>query len=341
LGNYPTVFDLPNIERRIKEIEDEQGQPDFWQQPQRAKELMTELSEKKDEAGWAQALGLKLKEVQEFVELATSDTALLKETEQAVQELAWQVKQKERELRWQGLHDKSGAIITIQAGAGGTDAQDWAEMLERMYLRLCERKNWRVRLIDRSASEEAGIKHTTFAVDGKYVYGLLQTEHGVHRLVRQSPFNADKLRQTSFARVEVVPQLTPQEELELQPEELRIDTFRSGGAGGQHVNKTSSAVRITHLPTGLVVKSQQERSQGQNKAQALGLLQAKLRALMDSQRVAEISKLKGITKEAAWGNQIRSYVLHPYKLVKDHRTQVQTTDTEAVLGGDLTPFLPE
>jgi peptide chain release factor 2 len=242
-------------------------------------------------------------------------------------------------LRFDGPHDRAEAVITIQAGAGGTDAQDWAEMLERMYLRWAEAMSRPTRLLARSVGEEAGIKHTTFEVSGKFAYGLLRGEHGVHRLVRQSPFNADSLRQTSFARVEVLPRLSAAEAPVIDDKDLKIDTFRASGAGGQHVNKTSSAVRIRHIPTGLVVECQNERSQGQNKAQALSLLQAKLQLLAEEQQAAKTKSLRGEIKEAAWGNQIRSYVLHPYRLVKDHRTNVETSDVETVLNGDLSVFL--
>lgn len=249
------------------------------------------------------------------------------------------IQTKERELQFQGPFDRHNAIITIQAGAGGTDAQDWAQMLERMYLRFAERRGWSVHSLERQMGEEAGIKHTTFEVRGKFAYGLLQGEGGIHRLVRLSPFNADHLRQTSFARVEVLPKLPEKEVPVIDQSDLEIDTFRSGGAGGQHVNKTSSAVRVKHIPTGVTVKVDQERSQGQNKAMALTVLAAKLQKLAEAQHAATIKDLKGEVKEAAWGNQIRSYVLHPYKLVKDHRTKKEDSDAERVLEGDLSTFI--
>ena len=268
------------------------------------------------------------------------------EAEEAWRELAQEeleaveaeITQREKELRFAGPHDRSGAIVTVVAGAGGTDAQDWTEMLERMYLRFAEGRGWRTQIIDRAGGEEAGIKRTTFDVAGKFAYGILRSEAGVHRLVRLSPFNADSLRQTSFARVEVLPRLSERELAPLDSKDLKIDTFRASGAGGQHVNKTSSAVRITHLPTGVVTQSQSQRSQAQNKAQALTHLRAKLQVMLEKQQTRELKELKGEIKQAAWGNQIRSYVLHPYTLVKDHRTGTQETNVRAVLDGDLSAF---
>ena len=282
-----------------------------------------------------------LKDINELLKLAgaQTDNDIVSDVEQELEKIGQGVQTKERELRFNGPHDRADAIITIQAGAGGTDAQDWAEMLERMYLRLAEQRHWPTHTINRSTGEEAGIKHSTFEIRGKFVYGLLRNEHGIHRLVRLSPYNADNLRQTSFARVEILPKLPEAELPDIDPKDIETDTFRSSGAGGQHVNKTSSAIRVRHIPTGLVVECQNERSQAQNKAQAMSILKVKLQTLMEEQRASEVKELKGVVKEAAWGNQIRSYVLHPYRLVKDHRTNTEVTDVDKVLDGDLSAFI--
>ncbi|MAF80431.1 peptide chain release factor 2 [bacterium] len=321
----------------MAEIETEQSQPGFWDDRKAAEQLGRELSDLSDDVTFVDATGRVLAEQREWIEL--EDKEAIATVEKELEPVAEALTAKEREFRFDGPHDKSDAIITIQAGAGGTDAQDWAQMLERMYLRYAERRSWPTKVVNRSLGDTAGIKHVTFSVAGKYAFGTLRQEHGVHRLVRQSPFNSDSLRQTSFARLEIIPQLEEQELPEIDPDDLEVDTFRASGAGGQHVNKTSSAVRLRHLPTGTVVECQNERSQGQNKAHAMTILQSKLQVLMEEQRAEEISELRGEVKEAAWGNQIRSYVLHPYKLVKDHRTNVEVRDVAAVLDGDLDPFL--
>lgn len=304
---------------------------------------MQELANAREGAEFVASLQKKLTEQQAFLSMAAEegDTEIAMAAAQDLGDIEKIIASKEKEARFNGPHDRSAAIITIQAGAGGTDAHDWGEMLERMYVRFAEQQGWKTKIIDRPAGDIAGIKHSAFEIDGTYVYGLLKGEHGVHRLVRLSPFNADHLRQTSFARVEVIPKLTAAEAPVIDEQDLEIDTFRAGGAGGQHVNKTSSAVRIRHIPTGITVKCQNERSQAQNKAQALAVLQAKLAAVAQQQHVATIDELRGEIKEAAWGNQIRSYVLHPYRLVKDHRTKKETTDVEGVLNGDLQLFLSE
>ncbi len=236
-------------------------------------------------------------------------------------------------------YDMRNALVAIHAGTGGTDAMDWAEILLRMYARFCEQQGWKVVMMDTQYGQEAGVKSATFEVRGVYAYGYLKAESGVHRLVRISPFDAEKMRHTSFALVEVVPDLGDLEEAHIKPDDLRIDVFRAGGKGGQSVNTTDSAVRITHLPTGIVVACQNERSQLQNKETALRYLKSKLHARTLAQRASEKKELRGEYHEAAWGNQIRSYVLNPYRMVKDHRTHLETQDVQSVLDGDLMPFI--
>ncbi|MBI4021804.1 MAG: peptide chain release factor 2 [Candidatus Andersenbacteria bacterium] len=330
------------LKARQAELEAAQQTPGFWQDQARAREVSLELSDARAETEIVSSMRKRLADTRELLALAADEGDAEAEglVASELEEIAAAIGGREHEWQFSRPHDKSGALLTIQAGAGGTDAQDWAMMLERMYLRYAEARGWQTHLLDRAPGEEAGIKHTTFMVRGRFAFGILKGEHGVHRLVRQSPFNADHLRQTSFARVEVLPQLAPQEAPQIDAEDLKINTYRAGGAGGQHVNKTSSAVRIRHVPTGIVVQCQNERSQAQNKAQALAVLQAKLQKLAEEQHAKALKDIKGETKEAAWGNQIRSYVLHPYKMVKDHRSHVQVADVQAVLNGDLSAFTP-
>ncbi len=267
------------------------------------------------------------------------DKEMQADLEKRTTELAKQVADHEFEMLLSGKYDANSAILAIHAGTGGVDAMDWAEMLLRMYLRYAEQNNFKTRILDTSRGEEAGIKSATFEVTGPYAYGYLKGEFGVHRLVRMSPFNADQLRQTSFALVEVLPEIGKHESIEIKPDQLQIDMYRSGGAGGQNVNKTSTAIRLTHIPTGLVAASQSERSQVQNRANAMRILQSKLALRRQQEQDAEKRKLRGAYQSAEWGNQIRSYVLHPYQMVKDHRTAVETSDTQGVLGGDLKAFI--
>jgi peptide chain release factor 2 len=268
-----------------------------------------------------------------------ADAELLAELDRDADALAADFQRERTSLLFSGAHDERSALLSISAGAGGTEATDWAEMLLRMYLRWADRHRFRTEIVDRNEGEQAGIKSATVTVDGRGAYGWLRAERGVHRLVRISPYDAQNRRQTTFALVEVLPEAEDDPEIELNWDEIRVDTYRSQGAGGQHVNKTDSAVRLTHLPTGIVAQSQNERSQGQNKELAIRVLKARLLERALEAKEAEVQALKGEHVEAGWGNQIRSYVLHPYQMVKDLRTNHETSNTTAVLDGDLDAFM--
>jgi len=298
---------------------------------------MRQLAEQKKMVEWWQGVEKEAADAAELVSLG--DSSLQAEIESEVKKLASLLDGMELERAFSGEYDDRNAILSIHAGAGGTESQDWAQMLMRMYLRWAERRGYQVKVLDVSPGEEAGIKSTVIDVSGDYATGYLKSEHGVHRLVRLSPFDADHARHTSFALVEVMPEAEADVDVKVAPDDLKVDTFRSSGPGGQHMQKTSSAVRLTHLPTGLTVSCQSERSQHQNKEIAMKILLSRLLEVELVRRAEERAKLKGKRIAAGWGNQIRSYVLHPYKMVKDHRTDYQTSDTEAVLDGELDGFV--
>lgn len=335
------VLALDTVEQETIALEVASASPDFWKDQERAKRESQKLSDLKKEFDAWHALR---HEVNGLLDLITEsdkehDESLVEEIKTQTEILEKQYIDLEFSLLFHGDYDAKNAILSIHSGAGGTDAQDWAEMLMRMFMRYAEQKGWKGRLLDESRGGEAGIKSATLEVEGRYAYGYLKSEHGVHRLVRQSPFNADALRQTSFALVEVIPEVDDEVNVDIDPKDLRIDTFMSGGKGGQSVNTTYSAVRLVHEPTGIVVSCQNERSQTQNKETAMKILKSKLLKLREEELQKEKQQLRGEYQSAEWGNQIRSYVLHPYKMVKDHRTHVETADTEAVLGGDLDQFV--
>jgi len=339
-GGY---FDIPKLKTEIKALEYEMERPEFWENQEHAKNVsqrtsqLREETEKWDEMEEDVSVALDLAEEAE----AAGDNSLEDDLKKNYEKLNKKFNKFEFFLLFSGKYDRRDVIMVIHAGTGGTEAQDWAEMLLRMYLRFAEKMNFNVKIISESRGNETGIKSVTLHISGLYAYGYLQSENGVHRLVRISPFDAEKMRHTSFALVEVIPDMGEMEDIKIDPKDLRIDTFLAGGHGGQGVQTTYSAVRITHIPTNIVVSCQNERSQTQNKETAMKVLKSKLHQLEEARHEKEKQKLRGDYTSAEWGNQIRSYVLHPYKMVKDHRTKYETQDAEGVLDGELVMFMEE
>jgi len=316
-------------------------EPDFWNNRQKAEKKSRRFEELKEEIETWNNIK---KENQILFDLTKEslkekDFSIKKEIEDKLAKLKKKFERLEFFILLNKRYDRNNAIISIHAGAGGVDAQDWAEMLFRMYLRYCQKKGWTVKTHDKSAGSEAGIKSVTFEVSGSYAFGYLKSENGVHRLVRISPFDAEKMRHTSFALVEVIPELEENTQIEIKDKDIRVDTFMASGHGGQSVNKTDSAVRITHLPTKIAVSCQNERSQRQNKETALKILKSRLYQIYEKQKEEKKEELRGEYHEAAWGNQIRSYVLHPYQMVKDHRTDYESSEVEKVLDGEIDKFI--
>jgi len=335
------LLKLDEKRQEVLALEAQVNDPAFWKNAENARVVSQKLNDLKKEIETWEMLRQEVNDTAELAKMAANenDASLQKDIEKKITELCDRYSTLEFFVLLSGEYDASDAIVSMHAGAGGTDSQDWAQMLLRMITRFCEQRGWQVDVLDISHGTEAGIKSVMLNVKGRYAYGYLQSENGVHRLVRQSPFNADGLRQTSFAMIEVIPDLGALDDVKIDDKDIRIDVYRAGGHGGQGVNTTDSAVRIVHIPTGIVVTCQNERSQLQNKATAMHILKSKLHKQYLDEQEAEKRKLRGTRTSAEWGNQIRSYVLHPYKMVKDHRTNYEVSNPDKVLDGDLSGFI--
>ncbi|HUF16874.1 MAG TPA: peptide chain release factor 2 [Thermoanaerobaculia bacterium] len=333
------IFDLSSARKTLEEIEQEMAADGFWNDSAKAQETGRRRSRVEKRIARGESLDRKAEELEILLELAKEGEKVSQDITNVISELLAEISQVELTMKLSGEHDDRNAIVSIHPGAGGTESQDWAEMLMRMILRFAERKDFETETLEYQTGEEAGIKSVTFMVRGDYAYGYLKSEHGVHRLVRISPYDSAKRRHTSFASVHIYPEIDDEIEIEINDKDLRIDTFRSSGAGGQHVNVTDSAVRITHLPTGFVATCQNERSQGRNRETAMKLLRAKLYELELEKRQEEQARIEGVKREIGFGSQIRSYVLQPYQMIKDLRTGYEVGDPHRVLDGELDGFV--
>ncbi|NCU89639.1 MAG: peptide chain release factor 2, partial [Actinobacteria bacterium] len=342
LSSIESVLDVPRLMSQKDELEAKAGAPDLWNDPESAQKVTSALSRVQSIINKVTSLRSRISDLPIMLELATAeeDASAKIEVEKELEALSVAISELEVQTLLSGEYDHRDALVTIRSEAGGVDAADWAEMVSRMYFRYCERHDYSVNVLETSYAEEAGIKSTTFRVSGSYAYGTLSVEQGTHRLVRISPFDSQNRRHTSFAGVEVVPVVDQSDHIDIDEKDIRIDVYRSSGPGGQGVNTTDSAVRITHIPTGIVVSCQNERSQIQNRATAMAVLQSKLLEKRNQEERAKIDALRG-DSGGSWGNQIRSYVLHPYQMVKDHRTDFEMGNTQAVLDGDLDGFIAE
>ena len=335
------LFDVPKLEKELSELEEETLKENFWNDTKNSTKILSRIKQLKSKCTEFHNVELEITNLQELTELVESepDDELIKEILKNTKKAEHRLEKLELTTLLSGKYDNNNAIVTIHPGAGGTESQDWAEMLYRMYTRWATKNNYEVKELDYLDGEEAGLKSVTFEVIGENAYGYLKCEKGVHRLVRISPFDAGGRRHTSFASVEVLPEITDDIEVEINPDDLRIDTYRASGAGGQHINKTSSAVRITHIPTNIVVACQSERSQIQNRETAMRMLKSRLLDLKEKEQKEKIEDLKGEQKDIAWGSQIRSYVFCPYTMVKDHRTNYEVGNVTAVMDGEIDGFI--
>ena len=354
-NQQPRIHDLrealgyDRLAAEKKKLDEEAAKPDFWNDVENTKKVLKEQKVLSEKMGSYDSLVRMYEDAQTMVELASEETfsseeeqeAFLQEIRANIREIDQKIEEEKLSALLTGEVDANNAILTFHAGAGGTEAQDWVQMLYRMYARWSERHHFKVKVLDYLAGEEAGIKSASILITGTNAYGFLKSEHGVHRLVRISPFDASGRRQTSFASLEVMPEIDDDYNIEINPVDLKIDTYRSGGAGGQHVNKTESAIRITHIPTGVIVACQNERSQHQNREVAMKMLKAKLAQIKEKEHLKRIEDIKGEQQQIGWGSQIRSYVFMPYTLVKDHRTGCETGNISAVMDGDIDQFINE
>lgn len=335
-------FDRAGLEKELHELECKMQEPGFWDDSKKAEEVTKKSKLIKDKIENYDKLKSQLDDIEVLKDIMEEDDIeSANEIIQTIKSIEHEIEDYNMKILLSGEYDKNNAIVTLHVGVGGTDANDWTEMLLRMYTRWCENKGYSVETIDLIAGDEAGIKSVTLKVTGEYVYGYLKAEKGIHRLVRISPYNANGKRQTSFASMEVLPELTKEQDITIRPDDLKVDTYRSSGSGGQHINKTDSAVRITHIPTGIVVQCQNERSQFSNRETAMEMLKSKLVELKERAHKEKIEDLTGELKDMGWGSQIRSYVFHPYSMVKDHRTNVETSNVNGVMDGDIDLFINE
>ena len=338
-----TSLDIEGKKNKIQEMEREMEAPDFWNDAEKATVKTTELKSLKDDVAVADSLQQKYEDIETFIEMDAEedgdDEAMLEEAKEEFEEFKKDLENLRLKTLLSGKYDHNNAIVTLHAGAGGTEAMDWTQMLFRMYSKWADKHGFGLELLDEVEGDEAGLQSVTFQINGENAYGYLKSEKGVHRLVRISPFNANGKRQTSFSNADVMPELKDAPDIEIKDEDIRVDTYRSSGAGGQHINKTSSAIRITHFPTGIVVTCQNERSQHMNKDKAMEMLRAKLELLREQEQEQRDADIRGDVSAISWGNQIRSYVFQPYTMVKDLRTGEETSNVDGVMDGDLHPFM--